>query len=435
VNLGVLLIDRVGSTKESQTLPPEALSRRQAQYYAGVEEIARAYGAYDRFNWQGDGLMLLFWTADPGSLARLVAGVGIELWQRQLDLGMQVRIAGHVVAGVEWNPDPGKLTHREINLCGHLEKDAPDGSLVISEDIYWQLTPGEQSRFGPLGESKRDATPAYCYPSGRASEAFHFSSEHALWEKFRRYSLGPEISSMRCIGFPLQKQVPRDLQVEEVFVLPNFEFVQNPALAYEAALSKSAAPGTLSITPVAAPPDLLPADDSSAFGAVLGRRRGLVVLGEPGSGKTTLLRWLAIVAARGRYSFQRSTGLDERRLPMPISVGRLAEIKSTLGVNCSVPQALARYFQDRSIGTADEILAFLEAALQKAHCLVLFAGLDEVAGNRVEITSWLEAFASVYPGNRYVASSRVRTSAQGPCGVSGSVAGAHHPYGRRDTAC
>jgi hypothetical protein len=120
---------------------------------------------------------------------------------------------------------------------------------------------------------------------------------------------------------------------------------------------------------------------------------------------------------------------------MPISVGRLAEIKSTLGVNCSVPQALARYFQDRSIGTADEILAFLEAALQKAHCLVLFAGLDEVAGNRVEITSWLEAFASVYPGNRYVASSRVRTSAQGPCGVSGSVAGAHHPYGRRDTAC
>jgi hypothetical protein len=67
-----------------------------------------------------------------------VAAVGTELWQRgHVDLNMQVRIAGHVVASVAWTPDPGKLTQREINLDGHLEKDTPDGALAISEDVYW----------------------------------------------------------------------------------------------------------------------------------------------------------------------------------------------------------------------------------------------------------------------------------------------------------
>jgi len=397
VNLGVLLIDRVGSTKESQALPAEAFSQRQSQYYAGVEDRARAHGAYDAFNWQGDGVMLLLWAETPAALAQKVADLGIELWQRiQVELGMQARIAGHLVAEVKWNPNPGQLSHREINLCGHLEKDAPDGSFVVSEDVYGLLGDTQREKFGPLGESKRDGTSAYRYPKGQSCETFHLSQEFNLWSNFRRYSLGKEIASIRCIGFPLRGQVPRDLQVEEVFVLPSAESIPEPAL--QTALRQGSSQ-ELDFSARLYGPYSVP--------AFPGHKRGLIVLGEPGSGKTTLLRWLAIVAAKGRFSFQSQTGLDERRLPLPISVGRLSEIRSSLGGHCSVLQALARYYQERNIGSASELETFLKTSLAQGQCLVLLDGLDEVGSNRAELTDWLESFASIFPDNRYVASSRV----------------------------
>jgi HEAT repeat protein len=408
VDLGLVFIDRVGSTKESQTFPEEAVSRRQTQFQAGVEDIARAYGAYERFNWQGDGLMLLLWSEDAGSLAQTVAEMGMELWQRvHVELSMQARIAGHVVAGVTWGSDPGKLKHREIDLCGHLEKDAPDGGLLISEDVYWLLAPHERDKFGHLGASIRDATEGYCFPSNKVSEAFQVTQESLLWGKLRRYVLGPEIATVPCMGFPLAKQVPRHLQVEEVFVQPGFEFVQDSLLDRGDTLRIRAPEGPYDLVPTTEGLAAVPVPKVSAFGEAISPKKGLVVLGEPGAGKSMLLRWLAVIAARGRYSFQRQTGLDERRLPIPVSVGRLAEIKARLGGPCSVPQALALYFQDRSVGNAGELQGFLESVLEQGRCLVLLDGLDEVAGAKVEITSWLESFVSIYPGNRCVASSRI----------------------------
>jgi HEAT repeat protein len=396
VNLGVLLIDRVGSTRESLAVSEEEFRRRQTQYYAGVEDIARAYGAYDRLNWQGDGLMLVFWEEEPAALASKVATVGMELWQRiHVQLGMQARSAGHLAFGVQWNPNPGQLAHREINLCGHLEKDAPSGTFVVSEDVYWQLTDGIRDSFGGLGLS-RDSVPSYGYPKGRGSEQVQHSKEHDLWEKIRRYCLGPEIASIRCVGFPLRGQAPRSLQVEEIFVRPNLDpTVPVHAAAVEGERRFYAGPSVWAL------------GSENALKESLGCRRSLVVLGEPGSGKTTLLRWLAIAAAKGRFFFRAQTGLDERRLPLPISVGRLAEVRASLGIGGSVPHALARYFHDRSIGPAEDIEAFLEKMLAEGRCLLLFDGLDEVASNQTEIIGWLEAFAGLHPDNRYVASSRL----------------------------
>jgi HEAT repeat protein len=134
---------------------------------------------------------------------------------------------------------------------------------------------------------------------------------------------------------------------------------------------------------------------------------GLLVLGEPGAGKTTLLRWLAIVAAGGRFSLQTRLGLDERRLPLPVSVGRLAELRAPAPTPGFALDALAAYFADLIGLDVVRLKTFLERALSKGECLVLLDGLDEVGRDREAVIRWLEDLAFAFPKNRFVASSRI----------------------------
>jgi predicted NACHT family NTPase len=155
-----------------------------------------------------------------------------------------------------------------------------------------------------------------------------------------------------------------------------------------------------------------PASDASgppvALRDVFTRHRGVVVLGDPGFGKTTLLRWLAILAAAGEFALASELDVTERLLPIPVSVGRLAEMRSALGGDgVSVVDAMARYFHDRSLGEEDELRPFLERELERGRCLVLLDGLDEVkTEEREAIRSWVEAFGATHNSNRFVATSR-----------------------------
>ncbi len=397
VNLGVVFIDRVGSTAESAILSPQAFAGKQAQYQSGVEEVARAYGACDPLGWQGDGATIFLHHPDPDELPRMVARAGRDLWQRcRIDLGIPVRLAGHVMAAVEWNPEPGMLASRELNVCGHLEKDAPPGTFVVSEDVYLALVGADQAQFKTMGTS-RDGLAAYVFPAagtvGRASDNAASNDELHVWERFRNYCFGSEIAMFRYVGFRLQKKEPPVLPVTEIFVLPTFE-------------TEGETEGT-SLAAFLAGAGLTGARPRIASLAELLRNPSLVVLGEPGAGKTAILRWLAVIAARGRFALQSRFGLDERRLPLPVSVGRLAELRGPSPNPGSVLRALALYFEERLNMRSDRLESFLEAALSKGECLVLFDGLDEVARDNESVLRWIESFASVFPRNRYVASSRI----------------------------
>src|SRR5690349_16316401 len=100
-------------------------------------------------------------------------------------------------------------------------------------------------------------------------------------------------------------------------------------------------------------------------------------------------------------------GTAERLLPVLVSVGRLAQLRSRLGEDCSVLDALAAYLQDRGVGDEAQLRPFLEGALEAGECLLLLDGLDEVQSEeRGGVQRWLESFCARYPSNRFVVSAR-----------------------------
>lgn len=406
--VAMIKVDRAGSTLEWRELPEDAVLRRRAQYTAGVEYIASSFGAAAPLSWQGDGVMLFLGGQPEERLPEHAFAAARDLWERvQIDLGLPARIAVHV-AYLPWGDDPGTLASPEIDATGHLESAAPTGAVILSEDMVLALPESLRRLVAPLGTTARDGIPAYVLPAGAAArrdpKAFADDASEPLWEAMRRYAGSPEIRQVRYVGFRLQKKQPPSLDIREVFISPDVEL--------RAPERRSGGLGMEREAPLVEPPWRPEAgnqDKVVSFGEVFASHRSIVVLGDPGSGKTTLLRWLAVTAAGGRFVLASRLGAAERLLPIPVSVGRLAELRRGLvdrGV--SVPAALARYFHDRSAGEEGALREQLARELEGGRCLVLLDGLDEVrAEERGAVHRWLESFAAAYPKNRYVVSSRI----------------------------
>jgi hypothetical protein len=443
IPLAFVKIDRVGSGDDwNEGVPTDVVYQLRARYTSAVDEIARIMDAAQPLNWQGDGTMMFLTDGrmscgQPDEPAPVRAFHAAKtLWERvRIDLNIKVRIGVHA-AHVSWNPETGKLAHAAIDHCGHLEKAAPGSAVAVSEDVCLMLPARERRDFAPLGIMKRDGLPAYVFPAPAAARrdatAFIQSEDLKLWDAFRAYARGPEIRLLRYVGFPTTKKQPPCLDVGEVFVVPEVTTVPRrspkppearltgPATTWGREPPKSAAHKENASSP---PHKELKADgrdcpfeqmeDSAqaTMSAPLDRffreNRSLVLLGDPGSGKTTAIRWLASMAATGRFEMNRTLGVAERLLPLPVSVGRLAETLPTLGKFPAVLDALALYFHNRNIGGRDELRKFFAARLEAGECLVLLDGLDEVkAEQSAAIHAWLEGFAAVYYRNRFVATSR-----------------------------
>ncbi len=409
--LGFVKLDRAGSTREWGHLPEDEVRRRRQRYTSGIEHVARAVGAALPLHFQGDGVMLFVTDGEePAPVAAYHAAR--RLWERMsFDLRVPVRIAVHA-APVPWEPDTGKLAHPEIDVCGHLEHAAPANGVAASERVYLALPERERRDLAALGITARDRTPAWVFPAAAAQdrdpEAFTAGDEIDIWMHFRAYAESPEIRLLRYVGFRLARREPPSLDIREVFVAPRVRsYHEHEPRIEELAASDLESPEELSRAPWAR----LAASRASAvepFARIFKRHRAVVLLGDPGSGKTTLLRWLAVTAAGGPDALSRATGVEERLLPLPVSVGRLAEIRHGLGDVPSVPRAMGRYFHDRSVGDASTLEVFLEQRLEEGVCLVLLDGLDEVAPDeQVALRDWLESFAGRFPRNRFVVSSRV----------------------------
>ncbi|MCP4657147.1 MAG: NACHT domain-containing protein, partial [bacterium] len=271
-----------------------------------------------------------------------------------------------------------------------------------------------------LGLTARDRTPAYVFPANAAERkdpaAFQPDDDLATWAAFRAYAQSPEIRRLRYVGFRLARKEPPSLDIRDVFVplevrvrrrgsavaaeLEEAPAIRNPAIRNPAASAPPGAPWERFERQPAAP--------IRPFREVFAERRSAVVLGDPGAGKTTLLRWLAVMAAAGPDAMVRELGVAERLLPLPVSLGRLTEVRSVGDGIGSVAATLARYFHDRNVGEAEHLKAFLERQLEAGVCLLLLDGLDEVAvEQRAGLRGWLEAFASRYPRNRFVVTSRI----------------------------
>ncbi|MDI7267164.1 MAG: HEAT repeat domain-containing protein, partial [Myxococcota bacterium] len=403
--LGFVKIDRADSTAEWKELPPAKVLERREAYTAGVEWIARAHGAARPFHWQGDGVMLFLAGADAAQQAYRAAR---NLWERVcVELNLPVRIGVHAAAAVRWNPETGKIAHPALDLCGHLEHVAPEKSIAVSEDVYLALPEANRGELARLGITARDGTPAYAFPAGAASrgkaEHFRQGNDLAQWDSFRNYALGPPFAKLRYVGFrlPPGKQSPL-LDLLDVFVEPEVRSRQRRRLRPEEFPPSAEDPRDR--------PYDRPAEDDlgppQRLTEAVRKRRGLVLLGDPGSGKTTVLRWLAVRAAHGRWGLGRATGIHERLLPLPASVGRLAEIRRQIG-SPSLPVALAYYFEECNVGRSVDLLPFIEQRLAAGECLVLLDGLDEVGvADRDPLREWIETFAAAFPLNRFVVSSR-----------------------------
>ncbi|XXX81234.1 HEAT repeat domain-containing protein [Sorangium sp. So ce134] len=390
----------------------ERLLRQRAQYIAGIEYIARTFGALEPLAWEHDALTLIFGGVSTAALPLHTYRAAKELWSRvRIELGLPVRIAAHL-GYVRASEGAGTPSGDALEDCRRLAAEAPRGHVALTEELALSLREPEKREIAALGVGAGPDRIVYVFPrvspaSASTAPAVAFDNAQPHWRRLRDYAIGPDVRLVRYVGFPLQKKQPLALDIRDIFVASEVELHRR---ANALAQPLDEIEGELAQLPWSARAVALTDGGAQPFRELYARARSLVVLGDPGSGRTTLLRWLAVTAASGSFTQGVELGAPERLLPVPVSVGRLAEVRRGLGVEgVSVPAALARYFHDRSV--AEDEASFrsqLTDELERGRCLVLFDGLDEVKSEeRRAIHQWIESFAAGYPDNRFIASSRV----------------------------
>ncbi|MBI2215956.1 MAG: HEAT repeat domain-containing protein [Candidatus Rokubacteria bacterium] len=297
--------------------------------------------------------------------------------------------------------------------------------MALSEDVYLALPADLRERCVYLGTTTRDGTLAFVYPRAAASRrdpARFIPTDQDLVpaeRRFVRYVDGADVRRLRYVGFRLSRREPPSLDILDVFTPLDVEDHAREALVgvIGPPASDRSLPGRAEEFLHAAPwgRRSSAAPTPRPFKDVIRERKHVVVLGDPGSGKSTLLRWLAVTAAAGRTVCRERLGIDERLLPILVSVSRLFELRQALaaaGGDSAAPSgldAMVRYFHERNAGEdASTVRDLLRRRLEGGGCLVLLDGLDEVpTERRAEVAAWTEGFASAYRENRFVVTSRV----------------------------
>ena len=136
--------------------------------------------------------------------------------------------------------------------------------------------------------------------------------------------------------------------------------------------------------------------------------RALVVLGDPGAGKTTLLRYLALSAAEGQPERAGLPAHESSWLPLLIPCATLDRMLQDTPERTGL-DALTSYLEQQY--EIEGIADLVQPALEQGRALLLFDGLDEIAGSerRVAIARMLDELLRTWlpRGNRVVASSRI----------------------------
>ncbi len=437
VVLAALLAELPQSYSGGDDAEAQDLRRRIGRLQAAIEALGRPAGAAPP-DWRDQAALLVFRDTVDQRAPQVAFRVASEVRERALVDRLEVRLALHLVC-VPWRPRLLTLSDEPWQILGALAKDCPAGAIVATRDAAYAIDAERQpSTFALLGRPIHSDRPMYVHPLGTSAAGFTSAPDLELWERIRRYALhDPEVRRLSYVGFRLQKEFQPTLDLLSVFVPLKVRvhgraerLPQTPQAPIEDPAEEPREPQPDlqdDEEPWSHPGERGAARAIEPFVHVFGRQGKLVVLGEPGAGKTTLLRWLAVISAQGPYALFRELEVWEDLLPILVSVGRLAEIRAMAEREnraLSVPQAIARYFVDRSIG-ADEAAMhdFLRRRLEGRDCFVLLDGLDEVvAERRSSVVQWLSAFAAAESGNRFVASSRPAGYVPFAAGQSAEVA-------------
>lgn len=362
-------------------VPDAAAQVARARLVSGVERIGAALKAVEPIVWEDDRAWLTFGDADPHERTGQAWRAAVELWQRcAIDLDLSARIALALVAH-----GPGELSAEgstaRMDLVALIE-NAPDRAVVVSEEAALALGQDERANLAVLSATTPNGASIYAFPAdAKGAHPISVLDQLSLWSVFQDNAQSSEIREVRYVGFRLPRRAPPALELLEVFVEPS-----------------------------AAEPhhDDHPALFAKELHHWLASHRHLVVLGEPGAGKTTLLRWLALVAALGQWPVL--TGEVGPRLPLLVSVGRLAEIMTSAsgGAGERGPeQTLAAYFVSETGETQGALARFLARQLAHGRCALLLDGLDEVRSeHRRAVEAWLAELGMRWPENVFIATSR-----------------------------
>ena len=145
------------------------------------------------------------------------------------------------------------------------------------------------------------------------------------------------------------------------------------------------------------------APPAMGIGPAMAGHRRLTILGGPGTGKTTLLSYLTLTYARDKAGER--LGLKEKRLPVLVPLRQLKDVLRGDDGARTLPAYLTAWYTELGMPPGE---GFFEKALQEGRCLVLLDGLDEVAdeAERRQMSEWVDRLVTVFPGNRYVVTSR-----------------------------
>lgn len=404
VCLAVVQIGKVAAPNRTLT-ERDALTLR-ARYVASLQALGSAWGAQEVVSSADLSARMSFEGSNGSALAQRAFQAARLLRERLLvDLDLTASLALHAAVRPAYE-DPQRFREEVERTCERLLRHTPADTLVVSREVYLTLADADRRHLSPLLELEGAASVGAIFPAPAAGKQDSFPESRAerYREKFRGYLESSAVRRLRYVGFRLQRKEPPSLDLFDVFVVPKVEVRKLPDLTAE---QLAQMPAELLVERgLKGATQALP--KSLSFPQALQQYKSLVVLGDPGSGKTTLLKWLALLGMRGPLGTHEALGTAIDQMPLLVSVGRLAELRSTLGEAATVVDMMARYFLERQVDQ-DEVglREFLGQMLRQGQCLVLLDGLDEVQSEAREgVMRWLETFASQYPANRFIASAR-----------------------------
>ena len=204
-----------------------------------------------------------------------------------------------------------------------------------------------------------------------------------------------------------RKEVARVLDRLALFGLSNLEATQryNLSVAYitlsatvETRPSRDDDPHGVEAVKSGSNPEADPSEEEyvRVDHALVGSRR-MLIRGEAGSGKTTLLQWLAVTSARREF-FGPLEDLND-------SVPFFLQLRRYVGQSLPTPTQFLEHATSALAGIAPH--GWVESLLEDGRALVLIDGVDELPGPQREAArEWLTGLCSVFPGARYVVTSR-----------------------------
>jgi len=135
----------------------------------------------------------------------------------------------------------------------------------------------------------------------------------------------------------------------------------------------------------------------------------VALLGLPGSGRTAAMALMTVLAARQKEDSQPGGLLDIARMPVYLHVADLDLNPQTWGANADPLEPMLAAAGIRMKSLAEQSLHAVQGQFASGYGLILADGWDELPPtNQKQVTEWLKALVSAYPGNKVVIAGPVR---------------------------